>query len=731
MKYRCLVRGARVHPANGLWLGALAGVSLPATQLAGLAAEPAGEPETLPPITVTGYAGQLAQPDTVAQSVLPASAFTAGGLVDTRSLTSVAPNTATFDGNNSRSPRLSLRGLRENNFLAGEPVASLYVDDVPYLDLASRGLPLFDVQSLELLRGPQGTLFGAAGPAGVLQLTTRQPQDFWGGHGQVSYGSYDAFSAQAGGGGPIVNEMLSFNLSGLWDFRNGYVHNQARDTHPDDRESLTGRAQIRWTPSERWEITAAVDAARYRDGFVPTYYSGHDPGFFDVRRNYDGFVDTDEFGQSLRIRYETPDVRVTSVTAHRDWEQDLRQDFDFSEHDVLYGFSRPDLEQWSQELRAESPDAEARLRWVGGFFFASRELGSDSGSTEVPPRTITVPDMPPVQVENSTLRTEAQTDARTYAVYGQATYEVLERLDVVGGLRWTFDERRLRRAGTFSSPGASVGGFPIGPISFPTAAYEVEDDFSDLQPKAGLSYRWTDATSTYFSFSTGYQSGGFNSTSDTPEGAAFGPARSRHYEVGLKSTCWETRLAGNVALFLIDTDNYQVHRLSRQNPTQAYVQNAESAQTLGVEVEAFYRPGPGWELSVGAGYAHAEYDRYFDPVNQETLDGKRISFVPEFTATAGVAYRFPCGFYARVEVLGVGNYQLTEDNSAEQEPFALLNARIGYERRNWGIHLFGRNLLDEEYASNALDLRNAATPDLLIYQPGDPLTLGVALTAKF
>lgn len=100
-------------------------------------------------------------------------------------------------------------------------------------------------------------------------------------------------------------------------------------------------------------------------------------------------------------------------------------------------------------------------------------------------------------------------------------------------------------------------------------------------------------------------------------------------------------------------------------------------------------------------------------------------------APVGAAYRFPCGFYVQLEVQGVGTYQLTENNTAAQDAFALLHARLGYERGRWGVHLFGRNLLNKEYTSNALDLRHAATPDLLIYPPGDPLNLGVALTARF
>jgi iron complex outermembrane receptor protein len=118
-------------------------------------------------------------------------------------------------------------------------------------------------------------------------------------------------------------------------------------------------------------------------------------------------------------------------------------------------------------------------------------------------------------------------------------------------------------------------------------------------------------------------------------------------------------------------------------------------------------------------------------VNGASFDGNTISFVPKWTANFAGQYRFPFGLYLRLEMQTLGDYYLTEDNSAKQGAFSLLNARIGYERQNWGIQVFGRNLLDQEYTANPLDLRSGVTPDQLIIQPGTPITLGIALTARF
>lgn len=671
------------------------------------------DPVALPPITVIGEAPELPQRESVATSVVAGDMFDWGGYYNTRELTAIAPNTSLFDGNNQRTPRFSVRGFRENNFLIGEPAVALYVDDVPFTDVASRGVPLYDIEQAEFYRGPQGTLFGAGGIAGVMNIRTRQPGNDWHGHATAGYGSYHEQSYQLGVSGPVAKDQLFLGLSGLFGCQDGFVNNLALGTDADSRETLSGRAVLRWTPADHWDIALTLTADRYRDGFIPTYYPTTDAGPFDVYRNIDGYNDTDAFGQALRVRYDADDFSVVSVTTHRDWKQDLLQDFDFTVAPFLEGFSRPEVETWSQEIRAQSPNAGERMRWLGGVLFADTTTDTDSGSVVYPP-------LAPLTTTQQTL---AEQRAQTYAVFGQGTFAATEKLDLIGGLRLNHEVRDIVRARYNVVTG--VGTFPAAP---PYSTY-----FNDtaLLPKVGAAWHFNKDVLAYFNFSGGYQSGGFNASNDDPVQSRFDPATSWNYELGLKSDWAERCFSANASLFYTDVKGYQVYRLNAADPTQAYLQNAHRATLMGAELELAARPAKGWEFTSGIGYTHAEYDRYFDPINGSNFDGNTISFVPEITANLAGQYRFPFGLYLRLEVQALGDYYLSEDNTAKQGSFALLNARVGYETDHWGVHIFARNILDKEYYANALDLRSGFTPDQLILQPGNPATLGVALTARF
>ena len=695
-------------------------------------------PSALPPVTVIGEKPALQQPETVAASVVAGDLFERGGFNNTRELTAIAPNTSLFDGNNQRTPRFSLRGFRENNFLIGEPTVALYVDDLPFVDVASRGLPLYDVEQAEFYRGPQGTLFGANGIGGVMNIRTVQPGNDWHGHASVGYGSYDEQSYQVSISGPIAKDQLALGISGLFSSQDGFVRNLTTGTRADDRETLSGRATLHWTPTERLDISLTLAGERYRDGFIPTYYKTaffppgtSDESMFRVNRNIDGYNDTDAFSQALRVGYDAENFKVISVTTHRDWEQDLLQDFDFTSLELLNGFSHPKVETWSQEIRIQSPATADKLKWLGGIFFADTRLKSDSGSDVFTPVTISTVPAPFVTGPPTTFRTVATSDGQTYAAFGQATWSATEKLELIGGLRLNHDVRAINRSKTISSPSSTFGGFPAGPFANTFGVYDTDTDFTHLTPKLGVAWHFNKDVLGYASFSGGYQSGGFNASNDDPVQSKFDPARSWNYEAGLKSDWADHRFSANLAFFYTDTQDYQVYRLNGADPSQAYLQNADRATTYGAELEFTARPATGWEFTGGLGYTHAEYDRYFDPVNGVNLNGKTISFVPEFTGNIAGQYRFPFGLYVRVEVQALGEYFMTEDNTAKQSAFGLLNARIGYEAKHWGIYIFGRNMLDKHYAANALDLRYALQPDELVLQPGNPATFGVAFTAKF
>ncbi len=445
------------------------------------AAQNSAAPAQLAPVTVTGAAvASLPQASVTAATVVSGQEVQVGEITSPRDFTAQTPNLSVFDANDQRSPKFSFRGFRENNFGAGQPVVGFYVDDVPYFDLLSRGVALYDTREIQFLSGDQGMLYGASGVAGVINVLTRQPQNQTHGYAQASYGNYNAQNYEVGVGGPIITNKLFFSVNGLDATRDGFVYDNFDNGYPDAQQTLALRGVLRWTPSDPWDITLTANTARENDGFVPTYLPGADESPFDVSRNLNGYVHTDNLDEALKIRYTGDSVRVTSVLTHRDWRQNLLQDFDFSSLNYLDGFDGPRLEQWTEEFRVESPDPTAALKWRAGLFYANGDLRNDSGSLIF---------APPPTLSDATL-SDSQSD--TYALFGQATYTLWDKLDLTAGLRLTYDYRKMRRDNTFAG------------------AYNLSDEFTAAQPRFAAAWHFTPALETYASVTEGYQSGGFN-----------------------------------------------------------------------------------------------------------------------------------------------------------------------------------------------------------------------------
>jgi iron complex outermembrane receptor protein len=261
----------------------------------------------------------------------------------------------------------------------------------------------------------------------------------------------------------------------------------------------------------------------------------------------------------------------------------------------------------------------------------------------------------------------------------------------------------------------------------------LDDSFAAALPKAGLAYRFNRIHNVYFTAAEGYQSGGFNSANDNPAEARYRASRSWHYEVGYKAVCVPEVFSSKVAAFYSTIDGYQVFRFNQADPTQAFLINADSAYTYGAELELQARPLKQLELTARGAVTEARFNRFDYASAGQRFDfgGRRVNFVPRFTTDLAVQYRFPCNFFARVEVQGIGQYWLDEANTARQGAFALVNLRAGYETEHLEVFVFARNLFDKEYFNNALDFRSGVRPDLLVRQPGDPLTFGVGISARF
>jgi len=653
-------------------------------------AQYSNSPAQLAPVNLNGLPlTAIPQFGSSAATVVSGEEVQVGEITSIRDLTAQTPNLSVFDANDQRMPKFSFRGFRENNFGAGEPVVGLYVDDVPYFDMYSRGLSLFDVREIQFVRGEQGTLYGAGGVGGVINVLTVQPQNQSRGYAEASYGNYNAQNYQAGLSGPIVTNKLFFGVNGLITERDGFVYDTILHDHPDTQETLSLRGVLRWTPSDPWSVTLMASAGRDNDGFVPTYEPGLDSSPFNVARKDYGYDRTDNLDETLKIGYDDGSIRVTSVTAHRQWQQT-----DFQELPpeppflgTLSLFDAPRLDQWTEELRVESPDFTAPFKWRAGFYYANgQERNNDFASLDL--------------------------QSQTLALCGQGTYTLWERLDLTAGARLTYDYRLQQKSGL---------GYPFtGP--FYGVVANSSDEFTSAQPKFAAAWHFTPELEAYASAVEGYQSGGVNPYALSPSMSKFGAERDWQFETGVKSSWLHNKFSANAALFYTIAGDYQTY-------TGSSMLNAHRADLYGAELEMTAKPVEGLDLSAGAGYTDARYTRF----TQADLDGKPISFVPEFTADGRASYRLPWWhLYIRGEIIGVGRYHLDDFNDATSGPvtqnaYCLVNAQLGYESKHFEVHFFAKNIFDTRYYNNA---SSVGYPTLLL-QPGDPGTFGIAATARF
>ncbi|MEO0377340.1 MAG: TonB-dependent receptor [Cyanobacteria bacterium P01_A01_bin.17] len=626
---------------------------------------------------------------------------------DIDSLDSIADRTPNFtffpSGANRTAPFYTVRGVSNFNAFTRDGVG-FFIDDVPYDFAGFIDQDLVDLERIEVLRGPQNTLYGRSSAGGVINVITRRPTNEYEFKAAASYGSFEDLETQLSVSGPIVEDELLFRLSGSYGTQDGYVENTFLDDDIDGSTSITGRGQLLWTPSDKWEVLLNASVSDYREGAEPlVLVRPGDP--FESELDLNGFNDVVSNAQSLRIAYDTPTIRVTSITAHRFSSQQGALDQDGTIADFL--INAPDFSSrvFTQELRVQSPVQSDRSHWIAGGYFETSTFNNDrdfiSGSDA------------PVNGQG-TIRSDGEVDSRSLAAFGQASYEVVDDLTLTAGLRYENTEVSTDFTQTFISPDETLV-LPLQQFS------DVETDGSELLPRFVVDYRFTPNLLAYGSITRGYRPPGGNFEPDNETVAVFDAEKSWNYELGLKSSWLDDRLILNLAGFYNDTTNFQFPSIQNGIVT---ISNAD-IRTIGAELELTARPIPGLELSAGLGLLDAEFQNGVDFFTGQPIEGKHTPFTPDLTYNVAAQYRSESGFFGRLELVGFGKTYFDNLNTIEQNSFALVNARLGYEFDSYGIYLFANNLFDEEYLTQAFDFGGT------LAVAGAPQTFGVQVRTEF
>ena len=676
--------------------------------------------------------GEVALQDTAASiTALNADDVSRSLIVDQRDLTQLVPNL--FVTENSTLAQIFIRGVGTNAVFAGaDPSSTIHLDGVYVGRPAASFSNFLDVERIEVLRGPQGTLYGRNSAGGTINIISRRPGDEFESSLQATAGNYGTFRLEGYASGPLA-DGVSASLSASHSSRDGYremILPEAEVDEVDDQNTQAVRGQLRFTPNERAEVMLRADYATYDQtafGFDKVLvFPSITPVVNSVYGDYKKLPDNgpseyerDNWGLSLEANLEFGDgLNLRSLTAYRKNDVFLRADTDNSDLSLFVTNVHDVADSFSQEFNLVG--VTDRLSWLVGAFYYDESNDSNLWieffTTGISPNFFPV------------------VNITSWALFAQATYDITERLALTLGARYLDEEKEFNQ--NFRVNLLATGATIVGPFIFTS---ELNDDA--VTPKVGLDFRLSDEVLLYASYTQGYKSGGFNfniSAPRLPDGSlrAFGPEEIEAWEIGLKGEFLDNRLRVNSAAFYYDYTDLQVQ--SFIVPGVIDITNAADAEVTGMELEMLARPSPELTLSAALAWLDAEYKSY--PEAQITggsfinASGNRLNSAPESSVSLAAQYDFPLSGGGAIFVRGEYNWQddvfFTADNNdiETQDSFALLNLSIGYRpaNGNWRAAFWAKNVTDEEYVTGTAGFPAAGISGL----PGPPATYGLQFVWK-
>lgn len=614
--------------------------------------------------------------------------------------------------------------------IGGSQGAGVYLDGVYLSRPDAAFFVLDDVERLEVLRGPQGTLYGRNTTAGAINIITREPKAELQGGADVSYGDYDSLRARGSLSGPIA-DSLYIGISGSYSRHKGYLVNEVTGNSISPTISATIRGKLRYAvPDGSFSATLAGDWSKVNS--VIAYKNA-----FDAIGNLVGFGDPSKItvdaaseaiqgqrnrssGVALTINVKASNsLDITSITSFRKFSNFIAIDNDASAAPALLTATKIRNRYFNQELRGILDLSDFRLTFGGNYYHERSNVELSSGSPTAP-LSFTAP------IDTSNLN--------AIALFGQAEYDLTETLTAIVGLRYNDERRSFVVDYSQATPaGNRVPG-------------EVKDD--TLIPSFGLNYKIAPDVLLYTKASQGYLAPGFNGF---PGRAASVPNTFRAeklwaYEAGIKSQFLDRRITLNIAGFLYDYNDLQVSTVT--GPGQSAIFNAANAKMKGIEGSLSVRPVPGLTLSAQATYLDARYSNYCQPITGAAIQGNdglcapgiadrsgnRLNLAPEWSGGLNVDYQHLVGGLGELSFNVSYSWESDAYFTAVNEQFAAtggwqrVDARIGLELTNGvEIYAFGKNLTNDRYAMFGARIR----PGLLIGQFNDPRTYGVGARYRF
>jgi iron complex outermembrane receptor protein len=630
-----------------------------------------------------------------------------------------------------------IRGIGTTAYGAGlENSVSTYIDGVYLVSGAASLLSLNNVAQIEVLKGPQGTLFGRNATGGLMHIITKDPQSNFNGEASLGYGNYQTIQGDLYVTGPIAPTLDADLAAHASTQGKGYGTNlfNGKDVYRTDRD-IALRSKWRWTPGEDTAVTLSVDyeelggtqSSTFQNapGTLPIFGTPRATSTWDIDSD---FQPSDSFkggGASVRLVQNVGIGRITSITAYRRSQDLVGFDADGLPVPIqTIPVVRIDDRQFTQELQLSSLDS-GRIEWVGGAFFLHGDSKYDPSEVILGGPLVN----PVFPLDKIDIYGEQTTDS--WAVYGQGTLTITDADRLTVGLRYTDERRRL----TATEPAELAGGIPLQLIDPP-----IDNSKTFTRPtwRVAFDHRFSSSVMAYVSYNRGFKSGGFNP--GVPADPAYAPEVLTAYETGLKVDLLDHRLRFNSAAYYYDYKNIQV---AHYVLGQIGYYNGAAAEVYGLDSDFEVVVAPGLTLAAGISLIH---DRFTDfpnavidtqiptggvAITTGSANGNRLPLTPNGTFNLSVDYRHPIAEGEAGINVSYGHssgYFFQPDNRMEQPAFNLVNAMVSWSTQGerLKVSLWGKNLTDEVVANALLP---SAIGSLAAYRP--PRTFGVLVGTKF
>ncbi len=637
-----------------------------------------------------------------------------------RDISVLVPNLFIPEFGNRLNAPVFIRGIGSR---IGAPSVGLYVDGVAYFEKAAFDLDLYDIKSIEVLRGPQGTMYGRNSIGGVINIRTERIKYDPVYRAYVEYGSYNNIKVKALAGKPVTDN-LTMSVSVGYNDRKGYFTNSFNGEDIDWIIGANGRIKLNYTPTDNYrsELTIYGDYSRQGGNpFAPVNPVNNKVG--NISKDHEELYNRDMAGVSLKQEFMLGKRRLTSVTGYQFYDDIYDADQDNSALSLYYVKNYNKQHLITQEINIQ-PVNPGDIKWVAGVYGFLQWI---DGNVDV------YFDNDFIKQYNypSLFQEYNSYDRFNYGAAGfaQVVYDnmFVNGLSATVGLRADYEQNIQDHI--------SKQQFVFGDIPLKNNIDQKSDSEIKLLPKVSLRYALSDKISVYTTVAKGYKSGAFNQIYDSDTEIYYEPETSINYELGFKSSLFNSRLTASASLFFIKLDNQQVY-MPVVNGFGRKIVNAAETESKGFEVEIKAIPVKNLVIMLNAGYTDTRFKRYLygkgnNPATYSNFSNNYAPYVPKYTSLIGGSYRLPfkeaaiseINFNLNLKI--IGEHYWNPSNSLKEEAYGLLNSKVSANINKFVVWLYAENITGTDYNAYMFESQG------VFAQEGKPTIIGGGISVKF